>query len=800
VAEGDRRPFREFGSWVRARRLARRWTQEELADRLRYDVTYVRKIEWGERKASEPFLARVAEVFELPVQSLPPPTGPRTHATSLPSPTTSFVGREADVEVVGDQLLTGTRLLTLVGAPGIGKTRLAVEVATRLDAQLANGSSFVSLVTVADADAVPAAVGASLGLPAADAEEAERLLAEHLRAQERLLVLDNFEHVLGAGPFVARLLASTPSVRVLATSREALHVGGEAQYPVPALPVDLRSPPSSASPAIALFVDRARIVSPGFALDEHNADDVGEICRRLDGVPLAVELAAGAARLMSPRELLVALDRVLELPTAGPHDAPAHQRTLRATIDWSYRLLADDEQALLARLGVFAGGFTLDAAAVVCGRPGIDRASVVTSVAGLVGKSLLETRVGIAGGTRYIPFETIREYAVAQLARRGEVEDARRRHAAWAAEWLESAAPHLTTKDQAHWLDVMTVEHPNLLAALTWAQSQQPRLALRLAGALWRYWWFRGQLADGRRRLEAALVASPADDEWRIRAVNGAGVLARTQGDYGRAVALFEEAAVLARGAGRDDELAFALASLGTVEQNQGDYDAAERLLAESLSLYRSIGDERGAGHALNGLGNVAAYRGDEAGARTYLDEALAAFRAIEDRWSIAAASANLGWVAYTAGEVGLARGWYVHSLGLFRELGDEHGVANALGNLGRVAFDEGDLTSANGYYDEALLIVTQLGERRQVAECIEGVAGVAAAQGRRPQAVRLYSAAAALRESIGAPLWPRERDTQSVALDELRHALGRPAFDEAWAEGRRLTVDDAVALALGRA
>jgi len=796
VATGERRPFREFGGWLRARRLALRWTQEELAERLRYDVTYLRKIEWGERKASEGFLARAAEVFELPVESLPPPEGGAVRPRLLPSLPTSFVGRLAEVDAVSDLLLGGIRLLTLVGAPGIGKTRLALAVAATLDGRLAHGASFVSLVTVADPADVPAAVAGGLGVRPAGDGDIEAVLAEHLRGQERLLVLDNFEHVLGAAPFVARVLAAAPALRVLVTSREALHLAGESQYPVPPLPV------GAGEPAVALFVDRARAVRPDFVLDEHNVSTVVQICARLDGVPLAIELAAGTARLMSPQELVAALDRALDLPIAGPLDAPAHHRTLRTTVDWSYRLLAADEQALLARLGTFVGGFTLDAATAVCAgtAAATDRPAIVTSIASLVGKSLVETRPEAGGRTRFVLLETIREYARARLDERGETDVVAARHAAWAVELAETAASRLTTKDQLHWLDVVAADHANLLTALAWAEPRQPELVVRLAGALWRFWWTRSYVAEGRQWLERALAVAPHHDQWWIRAANGAGVLARTQGDYERARALFQEAATHARASGRNDDLAFALGSLGMVAENQGNYDEGERLLEQGLALYRSVGDQRGIGHMLSGLGGIASYRGDAAGARSLLDQALAAFRAVEDRWSIAVASGNLGWVAYIAGETPLARSWYRHSLEMWRDLADEHGVANALSNLGRVALREGDLPSATGFYEEALLLVRRVGERRQLAECLEGLAGVAAGRGQRARAVCLYSAATGLRESIGAPLWPADRAAQGATLDGLKAALGGRAYEDAWAEGRCMTVDDSVSFALLRA
>jgi predicted ATPase/Tfp pilus assembly protein PilF len=800
----ERRPYREFGSWLRARRLARRWTQEELATRLSYDVTYVRKIEWGERKATEGFRARLAEVFELPVESLPDPEAGTAAPKVLPTPATSFVGRSGDVEAVVGLLLSRARLVTLLGAPGIGKTRLAIEVAAGLDERLPHGSWFVPLVTVVDPATVPVAICDALGLRTTGPEAAEKLLVDHLRQHELLLVLDNFEHVVPAAPLVAHLLAGAPALRVLATSREALRVTGETEYSVPPLPIapagtEPRSERSARSPAVTLFVDRARLAQPSFTVGDEDVDAVVGICERLDGVPLAIELAAAAARLLSLQALLDALDYVLDLPTRGPQDAPAHQQTLRTTIDWSYQLLEEEHRTLMARLGIFVGGFTLDGVAAVCRGGGVDRPAVVAGVAALVTKSLLETRPDAPGGSRILMLEAIREYALERLNERHEIDDLGQRHAAWYVELAERAERQLTGKEQARWLDVLGAEHANLRAALSWAVLHRPPEALRLAGALWRFWWMRGHVSEGRRWFEDVLGRARGDDRCRVRAAVGAGVLAGTQGDYGPAEKLLEEAAALAESSGADEELALALVSLGVVQENQGRYETATALFDRSLSIYRKVGSQRGIGHALNCLGNAAVYRGDNASAREFFDQALAAFHAVEDQWSIALACANLGWVAYASGDTKLARSWYSHSLSLCRTVGDQRGIANALSNMGRVAFKEGDLPAATGFIEEALLLVRRIGERRAVAECLEELAAVAAADGELLRAARLYAAAAMLRETLGAPLWPTEAQAQQEVLEGVRAGLSAHQLEEAWAEGRRMTTDEAVSLALAR-
>ena len=807
MTEGGRRPYREFGAWMRARRLARRWTQEELATLLGYDVTYVRKIEWGARKATEGVRARLAMVFELPVESLPAAETAAAAVVRLPAPATSFLGRAREVAEVSELLLGSspgidpasrgagpTRLVTLMGAPGIGKTRLAIEVAARLDDRLEHGSRFVPLLTTDDPADVALAVCTALGLPATGARGAVRLLADHLRPLELLVVLDNFEHVAAAAPLVAFLLGEASGLRVLVTSREPLRVAGETQFPVP--PLAIGGPDE---PALALFADRARMVRPDFTLAADDVEQVETICRRLDGVPLAIELAAAATRLMSPAALLEELDHVLDLPSKGPRDVPAHQQTLRATIDWSYRLLDPDDQALFSQLGMFVGGFTLEAAAAICGGVAVDRSRVVAGVASLIDKSLLETRPDAPGGARFVALHAIREFALERLEDRGEAEELRRRHALHYADLAETAADHLTGKNQATWLDILGVEHANLLAALRWTLPVDPSTSLRLAGALWRFWLLRSHFTAGRAWLEQTLAAGSPDDPARIRAAIGAGVLARSQGDYDRAEQLFDEATTQARRRGATEDVALAILNSGIVAEHRGRYEAAASLFEESLALYEAVGSQRGVGHALNCLGNVALDRGDAVEATSFFEKALAAFKRLEDHWSVALAFTNLGWVAHLGGDPVRARTWYSHSLAVHRSLGHERGIANTLCNIARVARMEDDRRSAIAYLEEALLLFRRLGERRGVAECLGELAAVAAGADQPGRAARLYSAATALRDAIGAPLSAGDVEAQERVLGAVRAVLGETGFAEGWTDGRGMSLDDAVVLALAR-
>ena len=798
-----RRPYREFGSWLRTRRLARRWTQEELAGLLAYDVTYVRKIEWGERRPSEPFRVRLAQALGLPLSGLPPSSP--VARPRIPSPATPLIGRAKEAEIVAELLQGGgARLVTLLGAPGIGKTRLAIEVASRLDDKLPGRVCFVSLLSVTDPGGVADAIAGALGIPVPAGSASVEPLVDGLRAQEALLVLDNFEHLAPAASLVGQLLSNVPSLRVLATSREALGLVAETQYWMPPLALpdrDSRLPAGELArvPAIALFVARARSVRPDFELTEETAPAVAEICARLGGVPLAIELAAGASRLLPPKTLLDRLGHGLDLPVSGSKDAPQHHRTLRAAIGWSYQLLNPWDRTLLARLGVFVGGCTLEAAVAVCDMPDEPSSDPAAGLLSLVGKSLLDPMPEAPGGPRFVALEAVREFALEQLCLRDEVERCKSRHAAYFVELAEAGERRLTGAEQAEWLRVLEAEHGNLQAALRWSLESDPDLAIRLAGALWRFWWIRGHLGEGRHWLEAVLARGRRGTVEEVRAVNGAGVLARTQGAYGAAQRLLEEGASLARAIGDDEGLALSLINLGIVAENQADYERAAALFEESRCIYAVVGDQRGVGHALNDLGLVHLAQGVLDAAASSFHDSLAIFREVSDEWSIAMVSTNLGWVAHKQGRNALARSLYEQNLGVYRALGDERGLANTMSNLSVVALDEGDPGTAAGLLEEALLTFRRLGDRQGVAECLGHFAVVKATAGDERLAARLFGTTDALRESMGAPLGPSERGGLDRVVGTVRSQLGPDAFCAEWDHGRLLSLDEAIAIVLTR-
>jgi len=851
----------------------------------------------------------------------PPPAAPRHN---LPVALSSFIGRERERERVGE-LLAAYRLVTLVGTGGVGKTRLALAVAEDRLASNPDGVWLVELAPLADPALVPTALAQVLGLREEAGRPILETLSNYLKEKSLLLVLDNCEHLVAAcAALASALLRACPDLRILATSREALAVAGEHRYRAPSLSVpDPRHlpPPELAGSyeAVRLFVERAAERRDDFTLTPGNARVVAEVCARLDGVPLAIELAAARVGSLSVESIAARLDDRFKLLTGGGRDLPNRQRTLRAALDWSWDLLAEGEQALLARLAVFAGGWTLDAAEAVCAGDDLEAWAVLDALDALVSKSLVQADESGEEAGRYRLLETIRQYATERLGERGEAAAMRYRHLAWCLDLAEQAFEPLMGPDQAAWLVRLETEHDNLRAALAWARERGAvELGVRLAGPLWRFWWLHGHLSEGRAWLEAALSAGEGSDPGaRGTALNGAGILARYQGAYERATALHEEALAIHRSIEDTAGIANTLNNLGMVAYQQGEYERATLLHEEALTLRRALEDRRGIAFSLNNLGLVAEARGEYARAATMHEEALALQRALGNTSGIAASLGNRGIVAGHMGDYaraanlfgealaihramadhqGIARalnclglvafqqGQYEHaatlheeSLALRRALGDQSGIADSLNNLGDVAREQGEygratvlieeaLTIKRGLgakddlanalhslgslaerqgeygkavalYEESLALTRELGNswgmaqvlgklghvatiqgefgqamtlllealslsrgigaREQVANLLENIAHLALALGDPLRAARLGGAAEGLREALGQPLTPGERGDHDRAIAALRAVLGEAAFAAAWAEGRALPLDEAIALAL---
>jgi predicted ATPase/DNA-binding SARP family transcriptional activator len=717
----------------------------------------------------------------------PPPApitaGPRpapltplaSSGSALPPPLTSFIGREDDLAEVG-ALLSTNRLVTLVGTGGVGKTRLAIQAARHLEAGYDDGAVFVELASLTDPGLVAAQALAAAGIAQEPDSTPTATLVALLGDRRLLLVLDNCEHLLTEAAVLAEaLLPRCPGLRILATSREALRVPAERTLRVRSL-----SAPPAAGPrrpveqllefeAVRLFAERAAAAS-GLQLTPANVEAAARICSELDGIPLALELAAARTGSLSLDDIAKRLDDRFPLLASGSRTAPSRQRTLQGAVDWTYDHLSADQRLAFQRLSVFAGDFTLQAAEHLW--PEDRRDGVVDLVTGLVECSVLVAETG-AGTTRYRLPETMRQYAAAKLDGT-EAELIRRRHLAWATALAERAEEGLLAGGrQAEWLDALAAERGNLRAALGWATSAAAPAgeALPLAAALGRFWEVRGHLGEGRRWLAAAL----ADDGGsrpavRARALNWAGVLAQRQGDAAAARAALEESLAIRRDLGDQGGVAAALHGLGNLAALHGDAATARRFFDECLTIGRQLGDEEVIAASLANLAWVASNQGDLATARAFNEESLALRRRHGDRHGTAMLLGNLGFLAYQEGDFAAARAFDEESLALRQELGDRHGIAMLLGNLGHLALHEGDDASARALYEESLALRQELGDRHGEAGSLANLAELARLAGDAGTAERLLHQALALAEELG----DRYRTaTLLVALGRLATATG---------------------------
>jgi predicted ATPase/DNA-binding SARP family transcriptional activator len=691
-------------------------------------------------------LTQAERLYQLLASGLesefPPLDALESRPTNLPVQPTALVGRRKELAEVRDRLLReDVRVLTLTGAGGTGKTRLALQVAADVLEQFPAGVFFVGLAPLADPDDVLPAIGQTLGLRESGGQTIADKLQEYLAERKLLLLIDNFEHVVAAAPAASGLLSAAPAAKIMATSREPLHVDAERVYPVPALPGD---------DAVALFAERAEAARPEFELTESNASTVAEICRRLDGLPLAIELAAARVVLFPPAALLARLDERLALLTTGPRDRPERHRTLRAAIDWSYALLGEPRKALFAQLAVFAGGWTLEAAEAVCDD------DVVDGLASLLDKSLVRLE-GTDEEPRFAMLETIREYARVRLTQRGEADDLQRRHAEWIAELVETARANLRRPGQATWMPRMIAERDNVRAALAWAiERPDPDIAGRLAVAMEAIWRRRSEYAEGRVWLERVLSLELRDERLRAR------VLA--------ADAMFLTKA--------------------------GSREPAELLFAESIRVLRRLGERAALAEALRGLGELQTDAGDYEAARATLGEAMQLFEEVGDRGAVGGRLINLGIVAMLEGDSGSARTLYERAVDVATDAGDLEVVDAATHGLGDVALVDGSLDRAVERYRAALRGADGRGDDEgSVAHCLAGLAAVEAARGHAARAGRLWGAASRLMERIGGRFDLDAEARYELAFTRLGDAERR-AFDEA-AEVE-LTREEAVALALG--
>jgi predicted ATPase/class 3 adenylate cyclase/Flp pilus assembly protein TadD len=777
-------------------------TQELVRDQLPAGTSLM---DLGERRLKDLF--RPERIFQLTAPSLPSEFPPlrtlESHPNNLPLQPTPLVGRERETREVADRVCTEeVRLLTLTGPGGTGKTRLALQAAADLLEEFSDGAFFVTLATITDPELVPSAIAGPLGVKESAEQHFIETLKNYLQGKELLLLLDNFEQVLKGASFVGELVATCPKLKVLATSRIPLRLYGEQEYPVPplALPDPRVLPPLKALTqyeAVRLFVERARAVKADFEVTNENAPAVAEICARLDGLPLAIELAAARVRLLSPEAMLTRLNTRLKLLKGGPRDLPTRQQTLRGTIDWSYELLEEEEKTLFGRLSVFSGGRTLEAIEEICDPEGAFDA--LEGVESLLEKSLLRREEGAGGESRFVMLETVHEYAREKLQEGEEAEAIKEAHAEYFLRLTEEAEPELKGPDQLEWLERLEAEHDNLRAALSWSLGgADAELGLRLAGALWYFWSFRGYFSEGRGWLEEAIAGNvKAPPMARARALRGLASLAVDQGDYERAGTSAEEALALYRGLGDDKGVADCLGELGWASIYRGDYERAAALFEEGLAAARESDDAWSIAFALNALSVLAGNRNDFERAEALWEEALALGRKVGDRTRVRAVLTNMGYAAMVRGDFKRAEVHLEEGLAIARELNEPYANAGSLLNLGIVATRRGDHGRAKTLLEESLALHRELGSNRDVAECLEVMAEVAGGLGEDLRAGRLWGAAGALRQATDNPWLLYEGRLHEPYLSAARSQMEESEWSEAWQEGWAMTLDEAVSYAL---
>ncbi|HUP27979.1 MAG TPA: tetratricopeptide repeat protein [Chloroflexia bacterium] len=798
-------------------------TQDLLLDSLPPNTN---TINMGEHRLKD--LTRPEHIFQLIVPDLPSVFPPLmtldNHPNNLPIEHTSFIGRENELAEAAALLRNpDVHLVTLTGSGGTGKTRLSLQVGADLLDDFDDGVWLVELAALVEPKLVLPAIAAVLSVKEAGDTPFVDALKEHLKDKKLLLVLDNFEQVIEAAPDVSQFLSSSGGVKVLVTSRRPLRLRGEREHVVPPLSLpDTRLghlPPLeklTQYEAVRLFVERAVSVKAGFELTKDNASYVAEICVKLDGLPLAIELAAARVRLLPPQALLTRLSQRLTLLTGGARDLSPRQQTLRNTIEWSYDLLDKGEMQLFRRLATFVGGHTFEAMEAVCNYDGSLMIDLLEGAENLVSKSLLRHREGSGGESRFWMLETIHEYAREKLRESGELEALEREHALYFMRLAEQAEPNLTAKTQQVWLDRLEDDYDNFRAALAWCGAQAPlsshlegrgsqetaEIGLRTAGALWRYWYVRSLLTEGREQLDRTLsvpevVLQACSPGSRAKALNGAGTLAWRQGDYSRARSFSEQALVLGRESGDKQSISSSLNNLGNVAWEQGDYTAARAMHEESLALRRMLGDKWGIAASLSNLGLVAHEQEDYTSARALLEESLALRRESSDKWGIANTLSNLGLVAWKQGDYTAARAMHEESLARFREIGDKWGIANTLGNLGLVAHEQEDYTSARALLEESLVLFREIGDKKCIAAITAGLAGVAVGMEQAEKGTKLLGAVEGLVQSIGAVLDRDNRMPYERAVASAHSTLGDEIFNRAWQEGRAMSMEQALEYAL---
>lgn len=814
--------FTHFGELLKFLRHRSGLTQREFSVAVNYSEGQISHLEHNQRAPNAAVLqARfvpalelerepewTARLLELAARSrgdVVPQTTATTAKSSrnnLPTQLTSFVGRAKEMALVAE-LLHSTRLLTLTGVGGVGKTRLAVQVARHVDDRFDDGVWMVELAPLADTRLIPLSVVRALRVPEGQGSPLSALV-EYLHPRRLLLIVDNCEHLIqGCAELADALLRECPKLSLLAISREPLAIGGETSWIVPPLQLSgardkLNQEHASPPEAVELFVERARAVMPTFRLTRRNESAIARICRRVDGVPLAIELAAARLKGMELEEIAERLDTCFQLLTNGNRTAVPRQRTLQATIDWSYALLTESERVLLRRLPVFAGGWTIDAAEKVCGVRGLSQEHVLDLLFHLLDKSLVVAE-SARQEKRYRLLETIRQYAANKLLESGEIECTRDSHLEYMLGLAEQAEPHLKRPEQNLWLERLEEERDNLRAAWEWAIDRDPERALRLSRALLEYWMRRGYTNEARNKMDRLVTQT---QEWgtsirRAEVLFIAGRVALRDSDYSTARTWMEEGLTIARAVGSKREIAIGLRGVGIAARGQGDNRTARQFLEQAVELLRELGEDWYAANALHAMTFLAGEEGDLNLAKKFGEEAIALFRNVGDLPSIAYVLNALGMAAALQGDHERAAAFYNESLEIAAEYPNIYQQGLATWCLGHVYRHLGDISRARCFMEESINYAQMQGSKGPIYARLISMAGVIRAEGEPERAARLLGAGEAGLESADLQLELATRIEHEHIRSAIRAQLGDASFIKSVAEGRALELDQALALAL---
>jgi predicted ATPase/transcriptional regulator with XRE-family HTH domain len=825
-----------FGQHVKALRRALGLSQKEVAYCAGCSLKTIEKIEAGERRPSRQVAELLATCLAVPsgkrqsflelsrepltavgeASTTAPPTSSvqpfrSTIPNNLPAPATPFIGREAEVQV-GTKLLRSdeVRLLTFSGPPGIGKTRLSLRVATAMLGMpdFAEGIYFVPLATIREPSAVAAHIARTLKVADDDTRTPVELLREYMRGKRILLLLDNFEQVVSAGPVVSELLLAAPGLKVVTSSREPLHLYGEHDFPVP--PLSLPDPSDLPSfeklehyEGIRLFLQRASAVQPGFAISPDNASDIVAICARLDGLPLAIELAAARTRHFTPGEILQRLEPSLQLLVGGPQDLPPRQQTLRAAIEWSYDLLSPDEQFLFRALGLFAGADPNALRGVWSWHTTHANESEAVApedvAASLVDKNMLRLDPTEDGGARYWMLETIRDYALEKLNADPQGDEIAGQHTAYYLALAEEANVGIRGPQGGEWLARLEVEHDNLRLALRRSLIRgDSKSTLRLGSALRWFWYLRGYVVEGRRWLDEALSVGTELSRERAEALTALGVLAERVGDHEGATAALTESLAAMRSLGDNVGVASALHNLAGVALEHSDYERAEAIYNESLAIWRSLDDKRSIGSTIHNMSLIAYSRGDYERALQMCREAIPLLEEAGDLTFVSRVLIAVGEILRLQGNYPEAAQYYRRSMDIADRLGDRKGKSLVLCNLGYVERRIGEIDRAEAYTLEALKFDVEAGDRANIAQDIIAVAGIAGARGEAEKAARLFAAAGVVLHEVGITLAPPDIIEYERDLSAAQAQLSDVRWAELTHEGEAMSLEEAVAYASG--